>query len=142
ARYPFQHCSLLELTGRPRGAIPWKVAPRRSARRNSRTRRDTTSNLLLGNLEKVACARGSNQRADQCGLTICPNPPRVKQFVRSASNESSSRVASSDDRGAKLHIALPVRRRFDESVACTLPRARLAGRSLLVPTGVARHRRV
>src|SRR5258707_8216611 len=38
--------------------------------------------LLMDNLGKVVCARGTNYRSDQCALTIGPNPPGVKQFVR------------------------------------------------------------
>jgi len=45
---------------------------------------DAAFNLLLGNPEKVACARGSKQRANQCALTIGPNAPHVKHFLRAA----------------------------------------------------------
>ena len=34
---------------------------------------DTAFALNVGNLGKVACARGSNQ----CALTVCPRPPNV-----------------------------------------------------------------
>src|ERR1700687_1591147 len=46
------------LSGRPRGAIRWKVAPRRSSRRLRAGARHTAFALVLGNLGKVAPAPG------------------------------------------------------------------------------------
>src|SRR6266851_1973817 len=50
--------SLLELTGRPRGAIPSKVAPRRSIR-GLRVRYGDTTFCLVSNLEYRARVRGT-----------------------------------------------------------------------------------